>query len=488
MFTRIMSELQLASDVANHAFHNIAAEEYNGDRSLAATMRALLLPRIEPDTEVNGSYSYLTFNASVINQHGLDQLIDAVAKKPNRTSNTLQIINVRLSDKTDADAWFAKLDDETNGFVKSFDNYKEITDIRDYVAEAMRARFYIAPSRQSTYIFIESMTTRRWHYIQAFLPRYFPWFFEGKPVTEEEKGLLFALTRRTPDEYEQKIDAIAAKFNIRDWLIKNMLGDIEKNARKGQIDEIDRQIRNARDRLQSLMRDYSAQVQNMDDLNIRRLGLLSAAEQIGESEIVEYFTHNKFLDPVSVEGMRMSFIVRTYLDSWDPDMYERIAAKTTSDLYDGYRVSNPKFRDKAIRKKFFDALFGEDPKLRIKMCAYYQLDLRGSATSYRGYAYPQNCKDYMPNPHLQYHNCLGNYSRYIADCLGRGDVVGAVEQCIASAKSINFAEAITYCKMFEAMFSSNNKVIELPDKTSVSPADALDWLLNQEKAKEESEA
>ena len=483
MFARNLSDLQLASDVANNAFGNIVAEDYNSDRSLVATMRALLIPRIEAGKEVHGRTSYSTYNAATVNEHNLTTLLDAIAAKPNRANNALWIINIRTSGQNDANAWFSKLDDETNGFVKSF-GYTELADIRDYVAEAMRARFYISPERKSTYIFVESMTSRRWHYIQAFMPRYFPWFFEGKPVSDEEKALLFALTRRTPDEYEQKIEAIAEKFNIRDYLIKNLLGDIERNARRGQIEDLDRQLEDARQRMQRLMRDYSAVVQNVDDLNIRRMGLTMAAEQAGESEIVEYFTHNKFLDPIGVDGMRLSFIVRTYLDSWDPEMYERIASKTTSSLYDGYRVAIRKFQDKGVRKKFFDALFGDDPKLRIKMCAYYQIDLRGSVTSYRGYTYPQNCRDYVPNPHLQYHNCLGNYSRYINDCLGRGDVVGAIEQCIASAKSINFAESMTYTRMFEYIFAANNKIIELPDKSSVSPEEALDWLLNQEKEKE----
>ena len=59
-------------------------------------------------------------------------------------------------------------------------------------------------------------------------------------------------------------------------------------------------------------------------------------------------------------------------------------------------------------------------------------------------------------------------------------MVGAVEQCVGSCKSINLAESQTFTYFFELLFSTNEKVVELPDHTSVSPSDALEWLNNME--------
>ena len=140
-------------------------------------------------------------------------------------------------------------------------------------------------------------------------------------------------------------------------------------------------------------------------------------------------------------------------------------------------------------KKLLDAIFGDEPVLRVKICAYYDMDVRGDVDSMRRYRFQPNCNDYMPNPHLNHYNCLGNHRRYINDRLTDGDVVGAIEQCIASAKSLNIGEGATMEYFLHDLFQTSRKIIELPDHTSVNPSEALKWLKDQEsKQKEESES
>ena len=191
---------------------------------------------------------------------------------------------------------------------------------------------------------------------------------------------------------------------------------------------------------------------------------------------------------MSSSETRFNFIVKTVLDSWDPELFETMVNKDTSHLYSGYSIGHQEFRTIEARRKFFNAIFSDDPKLRIKLCGLYILDLRGLSSSSSGYHFPRSCSDRLPNPHLHFFNCLGNYQRAINGYLRDGDAVGAVEQCVASCKSINLAEPPTVQRFFEILFRTNADVIELPDHSSVTTVKALEWLNAQDAEKEEKDA
>ena len=232
-------------------------------------------------------------------------------------------------------------------------------------------------------------------------------------------------------------------------------------------------------RIERTMSTYQTLIGQRDDLNVRHAGLQAIINGATEnSELMDYVICNRNLIPISTSGMSFSFVVKCYLDSFDPDMYETMARNPQSHLFQGYSAP-AQFRSVEDKRLFLGAIFNEDPKLKVKICAYYQLDARGNSTSYSGYVYPDECRDRMPNPHLQYHNCLGNHQRYINDHILRGDMVRAVEQCVASAKSLNIGEGITARRFFGELMSSRNKVIELPDGTEVNAVDALAWLKAQ---------
>ena len=477
MFSKTLSDLSLANDIANNAFWHIRGSYNNDDRSFVATLRALLLPRVGDD-KIKLDFSRGTFSDTQIRDNPLKAIINASFGSFERGS--LLVHSAEASRPESRKALFDAFDEK---FVKECKGFQELTNIKEFVAPVMNARFYTNEESQISVVLVESMSMRKWHYIQSFIPRYFKWYFADKPLTTEETALLASLTRRSPDEYERLIEGFAKKFDMRTFLVKNVFGDLERRSRKNELDRADRELHQLRESIEELEMRYAEAIKELDSTNIRRLGLLDIINNAvdGESELIDYVMSNKSIEPISSNDTEFDFIVKTYLDTWDPNLYEKMTKNPRSNLFCGYNIGHQEFEPKENRKKFLDAIYSDDPLLKIKMCGYYKLSLRGDCSSRRNYKYPRGCDDYMANPHLQIFACLGNHASSIRRYLRDGNTMLAIEQCIASCKSMNLTESQTFQPFFEILFKTDRPVIELPDGTSVSPVEAMNWLLEQEK-------
>lgn len=471
MFNKVICRTPLTSDAAN-SFFKIYGDHFNDDHSFLATLRALLSSRSGDDNIrfILGGSQYTQEN---IRNVGSRAVFGATVSPSQHATNTLFLHRLYAEDNS---AVLKRFDDD---FCKEYSNFRELMDLRRFVSMYMNARFYISEATHQTVILVEDLNLRKYHFLQALIPRYFPWYFSEKPITDEEKAIITALTSRYAIEYERLITEFASRIDFRAYTIRAVLGSYEQNARTEQLRRVEQELTDNMSCIKRAMSSYQSLVSQRDDLNVRHAGLQAIIKGSTEnSELVDYFICNRNLTPVSADGMSFSFIVKCYLDSFDPDMFETMARNSQSHLYQGY-IAPPQFRNIEDKKLFLGAIFSEDPKLKVKICAFYRLDARGTSTSCSGYMYPDDCRDRMPNPHLQYHNCLGNHQRYINNHILRGDMVSAVEQCVASAKSLNIGEGVTARKFFSELMRSRNKVIELPDGTEVNAVDALAWLKAQ---------
>ena len=77
---------------------------------------------------------------------------------------------------------------------------------------------------------------------------------------------------------------------------------------------------------------------------------------------------------------------------------------------------------------------------------------------------------------------MGNYTTTINRLLKNHDYIGALEQCIASCKSLNWGDSAVMTSFMRSMWGngSNNRCIELPDGRVVKPNEAITWLEQQE--------
>ena len=107
------------------------------------------------------------------------------------------------------------------------------------------------------------------------------------------------------------------------------------------------------------------------------------------------------------------------------------------------------------------------------------------------YNYGSEMRECMPNPHIDRYRCIGNYERTINQCIKENNYIGALEQAIASCKSLNFGDSTVMKEFMRRMYGlesySHNKCVELPDGTVVTPKEAAAWLKEQENGQEEAQ-
>ena len=484
MFNKKIRETPLVRGIANE-FFKIYGDSFNDDRSFLATLRALLHRRSN-GADVN--LSIRSFNSfgyrghTFTNPAGVFTRISPVPYGAN-------VLSIRyLMGSTDDNAAILSLYDNTeSGFTKTFPNYHEAKDLQVFVQKRgkLNARFYINEHDKETLIVCEGLTLCSLHLLQSLTPRLFPWFFSEIPLDEVESSLLDALTFRNATEYERILSLLADRIDFREHMIKNVIGDFDKIGRREELEKTKNERDNYRQELDNLTRRYQEYLTAIDNLNIRLIGQEMALEAASDgSELIDYFICNRSLTPVRVRGRQLEFTVKTFFEFFDPEQYRTYIRNKNSFLYTGYDYLR-EFNDLEVRRKMLDAIFADEPILRVKMCANYIIDLRGQGSAHDFYTYGDDFIDYIPNPHIHHFACLGSYHPHINRMIQEGNLIGAIEQCMASAKSLNFSESHTVRYFLNDVFTSTHRIIRLPDGRDVTPVEALEYLNSLDAKKEE---
>ena len=327
----------------------------------------------------------------------------------------------------------------------------------------------------------------RKHRIVAFLP----WYFDAqKGISEEEMELIQSLKeKKSSERYLNALNKIAEQYDFRSIKIKRMLDGFETRFERRECDRLtadieskDRQIRQYNDAIADLL-------QTKNNLNIKLMGLQAKiASGSGESEVMDFFLRSRNLDVSSVSNTALYFVIKDYLEFFDEDMAENVINNKSSVVY------HPNYHNPSGRIPFEDmkllmtAIF-IDQTLRIKVCAAYKLVLGEKVVGMESYDFGYGYEEYMPNPHIQLHGCLGGYRPKINEFIVRSDYIGAVSQCVASCKSLNFGDPTVMAEFMEGLYgertSLNNKCIELPNGSTVTPKEAIVWLKKQEEESDE---
>ena len=243
-----------------------------------------------------------------------------------------------------------------------------------------------------------------------------------------------------------------------------------------QIEHADSEIGNLNDSIGRILN-------HRNEYCIRLLGLENKIACAGEdSEVMEYFLCNDKLYLEEVTNTDMYFVAGDYLTYFDKECAENTIANKRSFVY-GYDSSRAKVSADEM-EKLMTAIF-IDETLRIKVCAAYRFSLAGNVSPNGDHSFPSEYSTYMQNPHIQLYTCMGNYTRSINDLLRKNDYIGALEQSVASCKSLNWADSTVMADFMAAMYGVgrrglNTKCIELPDGSVVKPEQAVQWLVKQE--------
>lgn len=488
MFGKLITIPQFVDDNSSMIFNSINGCRFEDDYTILATLRSLLFTRLEEDQKFNfrktrwidgdGIFAPSTQMKDIAEKYlllGVDR-------------NALHFVRLSINNEKYIEFCNALKNPKT-GITSLNSSYTELSDIEEYFNVKYGITVNIFINKADNYAVIvmseQQIGVSMSHIIASFIPRYFPNLFANHPLLDDEWNLLASLTRRSSADFLSSIAIIADRLDLRQYEIKAMLDGFETRARQTMLDTEKNNLASIESRMDAIMRDYEEYCLRRENTNIKIEGLISLLKKGNkDSEIIKYFIANKCLQLLSVDNRTIRFIVSTHLDNYNADAYQRFAQD--GDIYKHYNNTITVFHDEENRKLLLDNLFSETPLLRLRMCCYFYIDLLGSFGSATRYDYGIRYKDFIPNPHFDLHNCPGDNRRYIQEQLKNGNIIGAVQCCIAAAGSVNVLETnMTFRPMLEWIFKSTNKIIETVDGDYLTPEEALKWLKERKEAKEE---
>lgn len=495
MFRNAITETQFTGRLANDLFSRIAGETFRGDVSFISTLRAMAFPRMPEEDILYVHYRETSYNKQNIEGARKSAIIRAVTDTSDRetfASNMIAVYNCCGYSTEDNDAVLDVVESGIGEFARGFTKIEKVS---EFFKKVFRVLCYICPETKTTLVFCNGMDLRKFHFLQVATPVMLPWYFAPDAgVTDKEMAVLQSLRGKDYTKYLEAISAIAEQYDFRTLQIKNDLGDFETRFLKREIEQVERSINNNMSDIQNYEDSISRIMRDCYNLNIRLLGLnAKIAEGAGSSEIVDYFVCNKNLYLISVDDSRITFACKGYLEYYDDEILKRYLNNSSSLLYrlDG-RDQGGKIPHDDI-KMLMTALF-VDEIIHMKFCAAYTFDLRGSVTALGSHRYGLEFNDCTPNTHIDRYSCLGNNERAINEQLKKNNYIGAIEQCMSSCKSLNFADSAVINEFMRRIYGISNydinmNCIELPDGKTVSPKEAIKWLKEQnEQKKKEQEA
>lgn len=320
--------------------------------------------------------------------------------------------------------------------------------------------------------------------ILAFLP----WYFNPEDgVSDIEMQLIYSLRESSPDKYQDCLSKIAEQYDFRTARIRQLLSGFETRYEKIERDKVRNSIAATDDKINQFNNEIGRLFGQRNELCIKLMGLERKIEEGGEdSEIMEYFLCNNRLVLEEVTDTDMYFCVKDYLTYFDREMAEQYINNERSFVYNGRHGASAE----KMKKLMWELFVSEEPRLRIKVCAAYRFNLNGNVGTQGRHNFSYEFSDCMPNPHIDRWNCIGNYERTINQLLMNRDYIGALEQCVASCKSLNWGDSTVMGTFMNTMWNSddgyNNRCIELPDGRVVKPAEAIKWLEQQEAKNEQT--
>lgn len=488
MFKTAITTNALVNDTANSFFQNIYGDPYNNDISFISTLRALVAPRMNENDVLSVRFNRTEYSASDVSSGSTSAVVKAICEYFNQ--NDVGSIYIHSFNNSAQDNNYACLELMKSSFCKVYKGWHRLEKVTEFYQRQFLTMCFINPEKKSVAIFVDNMDMRKMHYLQCSIFAFLPWYFDPeKGVSEIEMELISSLREKTSAKYEDVIARIASQYDFRTARIRQMLSGFETKYERIECDNVRSQLDRIRSNIDSLNRQIGDQIHTKNDLEIKLLGLeTKVANSSEDSEIMEYFLCNDRLVLLSVSDNRMVFGVKTYIEYFDEEMALSAIKNRHSYLYvpEG-RKCNEYIPEDSI-EKLMRAIF-IDQILKIRVCAAYEFNLNGSVNARQGFCFDHNFRDCMPNPHIDGYQCLGNYHRAINELLTKRDYITAIEQCIASAKSLNFGDSPVMTLFSKAVYhvgcNYNNRCIELPDGKIVDPKGAVAWLEEQESGENE---
>jgi hypothetical protein len=451
MFTQELTTIPVFTDSdSEELFDQILDLNLNRacDSTILAVMRALLYPRIENTDLTYRYYESICFDTNFVNTSGNMLGIFPCARPPKDVFS---------------------------------EDWKELFDVAEYLKRHCdkTVTVYINEEESTAFIFCADLDNKTRHVLSAMIPRFFAKLFREIPLTELEHDMINSLVLYYPGQFQQKIAEVANTLDVMRKLNAIKVRGFTKMYYKSMLSNYENTWREAKRSLEAAFNAYENAVTVRDNALLQYEGAKAAAEAKAEdNELYEFLTHHNNVNIIECASNHLKIVIDNYIDVFDADGFEGFGDR----FYNQFNLDDFKIFDTMDDLKLFThALFSTDPKIHIRTCGYYDLHLGGGVKTAAHYNYMK--PDRIPNPHLQYHACLGQYAPLIQQKLADGDLMGTILQCNGSVMSVNVHEAsATFLPFLEEVFKSTDKIIEDFNHVQMTPREALEWLKSQEAA------
>lgn len=489
MFRTSVVQTPLTTGIADTILGRITGQSYSDDVSFIATLRALVYPRLTDEECVSVRYQYSDYSASAISGNHSNRVMSAIFDASYMSRGEIVIHSIANPSADSNKANFNLIESQ---FCQVYNKFARLEKVTAFFIKSFYCLCYVNASDRQVVLFVENLNLKKLHYIQCAIFAFMPWYFDPqKGVTADEMELIQSLREAEPDKYLNCLQKIAEKYDFRTESIKQKLQGFESRFDRLECERVQNEIHNVTHRLNELDSKIAQHLVTKRDLEIKLLGLeTKIASNEGSSDIMDYFLCNKKLILRDVNDRDMTFVVTDYITYFDEDMAQSMIDNSRSYVYvpNGRACNN--YITAEDMKRLMNAIF-IDQTLRIRVCAAYQFVLGERVYALQDYSFGHECSTYIPNTHINRYRCLGSYEMEINRCVRNNDYIGAIEQCVASCKSLNFADSTVMKLFMEQMYGlggyTNNRCVEMPDGSVLTPKEAAKYLREQEEKRQAEE-
>ena len=446
---------------------------WSGDVSFLSTLRALLYDKLADDEKL----VLTTFQHYYHENDFLENITSVIRDRDTALYNNMFTFDIHeyLGCNKPEEFDLAKLEEELP------DGWKRLNKVTELFRKYFPVYCLINNDIKSVILIVFDLDYKKYHFIQCAAVGMFPWYYSPTNIDEDRMELIYSLREKTKDRYLNALNRIANKLDFRVEYIKAKLKGFEQFFEQRTLEQTKNRIQNYHNNISTLENDIRGYMQDIREAEIVLAGLLQKIESMDDnSEMMNYFIANKNLDLIRCQNGNLDYICKNYIFNWDEDVMERSLENPTSYFYRN-RENKP---SNELFKKLLYAIF-VDRTIKIKTCAAFRLSINDmSVTARGGYGFGSEYVSYMPNPHLNKYECLGNYRQIFRDCMKNADYLRAVEQSVMATGSLNPGDTTVMDYFLNKLLLDSNRTLELPDGSMVNAREATKWLVAQEKGTE----
>lgn len=335
-------------------------------------------------------------------------------------------------------------------------------------------------NKRVTVVITSRLTNAKYHWMQAVMPMLLPWFWadeNGKMnVDRRSFGLLEALNGTDKELYLHIVKDYADSLGFENEYISERLKDFLTSAQRRTIENANQEIHDMNYQIDSWLDAIGDYVRKINDKKAIIMGLEAAIEDANSDEFASYIRNNRAIRTEDIGSDRMVITCHGEMTYYDTEPLEKMLEDKRSLIYRNAEGGN--LRGDKIGK-LLKAIF-IDESIRLLTVARYRIDIsRSRISALSGVIdYSSEFMDYLPNPHIEHHGCIGDYNITMAQYVRDGNYIGAVEQCIASAQTMNFYDSTVTGELIRDL--SNNyetrKCIVLPDGSHTTIKGAMEYI------------